>query len=98
MQSVFCASLRLPMTTRCGMNTRRQGTGFVIGFDTTHAGFRRLTAPMGVLKVSYDSAGFPTFLGMMEKNPYEPLFRKRMEYAFEQEWRSIRMLKDLEAN
>jgi len=73
-----------------------QGTGFVVGFDTTHAGFRKLTAPMGVLKVSYSSEGFSTFLGMMEKTPFEPLYRKQMEYSFEQEWRSLRLLKNLE--
>jgi hypothetical protein len=70
--------------------------GFVIGFDTTHAGFRQLTAPMGVSKVSYSSDGFPTFLGMMGKDAFEPLYRKRMEYSFEQEWRSIRLLKNLQ--
>lgn len=71
------------------------GRGFVLGFDTAHSGFGKLTAPQGVGKVSYD-AGFATFLGMMENAPFEPLFRKRVNYSFELEWRSIRMLKDLE--
>jgi hypothetical protein len=72
------------------------GSGFVLAFDTTHIGFRNLTSPRGVGKVSYNSEGFPTFLGMKEQSPYEPLFRKRTEYSYEQEWRSLRLLKDLE--
>lgn len=73
-----------------------KGVGFVIGFDTTHAEFRKLTAPMGVLKIFYSTEGFPTFLGMMQKNPFAPLYRKRMQYSYEQQWRSLRLLKDLE--
>lgn len=72
------------------------GAGFVVAFDTTHVGFAELTAPMGIRPVSYSDVGFATFLGMMENSPFEPLYRKRMDYSFEQEWRSIRLLKNLE--
>lgn len=73
-------------------------TGFVIGFDTAHPGFKHLAPPkFGVWgKVIYNSDGIPTFLGMMEKYPFEPLFRKRMQYSFEQEWRSLRLFKNLD--
>jgi hypothetical protein len=74
----------------------QSGTGFVISFDTTHEGFRKMTAPMSIHKVTYSGEGFPTFLGMVETNPFEPLYRKRLNYSYEQEWRSLRLLKDLE--
>jgi Protein of unknown function (DUF2971) len=74
----------------------QSGTGFVISFDTTHVGFRKMTAPMGIHKVTYSGEEFPTFLGMVETNPFEPLYRKRLNYSYEQEWRSLRLLKDLE--
>jgi hypothetical protein len=76
----------------------REGTGFVIGFDTTHPGFKAMTHPRGVGRVIYSAEGFPSFLGMLENNPYEPLFRKRPQYSYEQEWRSLRLLKDLESH
>jgi hypothetical protein len=85
-----------PDSERMWYEYASQDTGFVIGFDTTHVGFGKLTAPRSVGKVTYSGAGFPSFLGMLEKDPYEPLFRKRTEYSFEQEWRSLRLLKDLE--
>jgi len=72
------------------------GRGFVVAFDTTHIGFGKLTQPLGAGRVSYCDKAFATFLGMMENNVFEPLYRKRMKYSFEQEWRSIRLLKDLE--
>ena len=72
------------------------GSGFVAAFDTTHIGFRKLTTPLGMGRVSYSDNEFATFLGMMENNVFEPLYRKRMAYSFEQEWRSIRLLKGLE--
>jgi hypothetical protein len=72
------------------------GRGFVVAFDTSHNGFRKLTHPLGAGKVSYCDKAFATFLGMMENNVFDPLYRKRMKYSFEQEWRSIRLLKDLE--
>jgi hypothetical protein len=74
------------------------GASFVIAFDTSHPGFRALTKPTGVGIVTYSAEGFPSFLGMMEKDVFGPLFHKRLEYAFEKEWRSIRLLKDLEAH
>ena len=74
----------------------QNGCGFVVAFDTAHPGFRKITEPLGIRKVFYRDGGFETFLGMMEKSVFEPLYLKRMKYSFEQEWRSIRQLKDLE--
>jgi hypothetical protein len=70
--------------------------GFVIGFDTTHESFNALRLPGLFGRVSYSDAAFETFLGMMETEPLAPLFRKRMKYSFEREWRSIRQFKELE--
>jgi hypothetical protein len=70
--------------------------GFIVAFDTAHAGFRNLTEPRGVGKVSYSDRAFETFLGMIERNVFEPLYRKRMKYAYENEWRAIRLLTRLE--
>ena len=72
-------------------------TGFVIGFDTRHEGFRQMTHPRGIGEVIYSSEGFATFLGMIEADALAPLYRKRMPYSYEQEWRSLRFLSDLEA-
>jgi hypothetical protein len=74
----------------------QDGSGFAIAFDTAHPGFHEMTKPLGIRRVVYRDGGFQTFLGMMEKSIYEPLFLKRVKYSFEQEWRSIRLLKDLE--
>jgi hypothetical protein len=73
-------------------------TGFVIGFDTAHPEFKNLAPPKPGTwgKVLYSGEGIPTFLGMMERYPFEPLFRKRTKYLFEQEWRSLRLFKDLD--
>ncbi|MGB6483462.1 MAG: DUF2971 domain-containing protein [Candidatus Acidiferrales bacterium] len=70
--------------------------GFVIGFDTTHDSFNALRVPGLFGRVSYSDAAFETFLGMMETDFRAPLFRKRMRYSFEKEWRSIRQFKELE--
>ncbi len=91
--------LCLTATARCDQMWNEYadyGCGFVVAFDTTHAAFGKMTGPLGIRNVSYSDEGFATFLGMMEKSVFEPLYRKRMEYSFEQEWRSIRLLKDLE--
>jgi hypothetical protein len=76
------------------------GTGFIVGFDTTHDGFKQLVSPLGIQQVSYSDEEIETFLGMMErfmetKFP-EALYRKRVRFSFEREWRGVRLLKDLE--
>ena len=73
------------------------GKGFVVGFSTAHLGFGQLTSPGRIGKVSYSDEPFGTFLGILENEGIAPLFRKRTKYAFELEWRSIRMLQRLEA-
>lgn len=87
-----------PQSERMWNEYAQKGTGFVVVFDTTHAGFKQMTAPMGVHPVIYNGDGIPTFLGMIEKDPFEPLYRKRLHYSHEQEWRSLRFLKNLEAH
>ncbi len=73
------------------------GTGFVIGFDTGHAGFELLKTPGRLGKVSYSDAPFGSALGtLLNEDAAGAIFRKRMRYAFEREWRSIRMLRRLE--
>jgi hypothetical protein len=74
------------------------GKGFVVGFSTAHAGFGQLSSPGRIGKVSYSDEPFGSYLGILENEGVAPLFRKRMKYAFELEWRSIRMLKRLEHN
>src|SRR5262249_12122372 len=70
--------------------------GFVIGFDTTHASFDLLKTPGKIGKVSYSDVPYGTLLGTMETEGAATFFRKRMRYAFEQEWRTIRALYRLE--
>jgi hypothetical protein len=74
-----------------------EGTGFVFAFDTTHPDFRQWVSNPGRLgKVEYSDQPFGSFLGAMENEGAGTLFRKRMRYSFEAEWRSIRMLHRLE--
>jgi len=73
------------------------GKGFVVGFSTAHAGFGELSSPGKLGKVSYSDEPYGTYLGILENEGVAPLFRKRMKYAFELEWRSIRTLQRLEA-
>ena len=72
------------------------GLGFIIGFNTAHAGFGQLKVPGRIGKVSYSDEPFGTFLGTIEAGDVGGLFRKRLRYAYEREWRSIRFLRRLE--
>ena len=72
------------------------GKGFVVTFDTTHPGFDRLKTPGLIGRVSYNDEPFGTFLGAKETEGAGIFFRKRMQYSFEREWRSIRPLHRLE--
>jgi hypothetical protein len=66
-------------------------------FDTTHAGFERLTTPGRLGKVSYSDEPFGSAIGsLFNDDAIESFFRKRMKYEFEREWRSIRFLHRLE--
>jgi hypothetical protein len=53
---------------------------------------------MGIKAVVYGDGALPTFLAMMEQYPGLPLYLKRGDYSFEQEWRALRLFKDLEAH
>jgi hypothetical protein len=63
------------------------GRGFVVAFDTTKPSFNLLGSPGRFGKVEYTDKPIPSFL-----SGYGPgaLFRKRTQYEFEAEWRSIR--------
>jgi hypothetical protein len=87
-----------PHSERMWREYAAQGGGIVVGFDTEHEGFRKLTHPMGVRPVMYSDGALPTFLSMMEQYPFLPLYLKRGDYSFEKEWRSLRLFKDLESH
>jgi hypothetical protein len=72
------------------------GRGFAIAFDTAHAGFEQLKTPGKFGMVSYNYQSFGTVLRTLETEGFAALFRKRMKYAFEREWRGIRGLRRLE--
>ena len=71
--------------------------GFVVAFSTVHLSFGRLSSPGKLGKVSYADEPYGTYLGMVENEGVSFFFRKRLKYAFEREWRSIRALRRLEA-
>jgi len=71
--------------------------GFIIGFDTAHPGFHQLKGRGQIGKVSYSDEPIGSALGSLwNDDAVGALFRKRMKYAFEREWRSVRMLHRLE--
>lgn len=73
------------------------GKGFVIGFATAHPGFDQLKTPGRLGKVSYSDEPVGSALATFLENESAGLmFRKRMRYAFEKEWRTVRMLHRLE--
>lgn len=74
-----------------------KGAGFVVGFDTAHAGFDRLKTPGRLGKVSYSDERIGSALGsLFNDEAIGALFRKRMKYAFEREWRTVRLLRRLD--
>ncbi len=75
-----------------------KGTGFVIAFQTGNPGFERLRTPGKLGRVDYSDEPFGSYLGAAFEHGARTFYRKRMKYAFEQEWRCIRMLKHLERN
>jgi len=71
--------------------------GFMLGFDTTHKGFIQQLMPRGCLgTMSYSDEPFGSALGAMENEGAGVMFRKRVKYSFEREWRVVRLLKRLE--
>lgn len=65
------------------------GQGFVIGFDTRHPGFRLLWNPGRLGRVEYSDDPIESFVSEYGR---KVLFRKRTEYTYEAEWRSIRAM------
>jgi hypothetical protein len=88
---VFCLTER-PDSDQMWTGYADHARGFVIAFDTTHDGFDLLKTPGKIGKVAYSDVPYGTLLGTMEIEGAATFFRKRMHYAFEQEWRSIRAL------
>jgi hypothetical protein len=71
--------------------------GFVIGFDTGHAGLEQLKGRGQLGKVYYSDEPIGSALGSLwNDDGVGALFRKRIKYAFEREWRFIRMLQRLD--
>jgi hypothetical protein len=86
--AVFCLcenSLSRQMWGRYGGN----GKGFVVAFDTRHPTFALLKTPGLIGGVEYGDTPISSFLSEYGTSAF---FRKRMQYAFEAEWRSIRAL------
>jgi hypothetical protein len=72
------------------------GRGFVIGFDTSHPGFEQLKGRGRLGRVYYSDEPIGSALGSLwNDDGAGALFRKRIKYSFESEWRIIRMLKRL---
>lgn len=92
---VFCLT-ESPDCERMWTEYADNGKGFVIAFDTAQADFEQLRTPGKLGKVEYSDEPLGSFLGMMENQAAGIFFRKRMKYAFEAEWRSIRALTKLE--
>jgi hypothetical protein len=92
---VFCLT-EAPDCDRMWNEYADEGRGFVIAFDTALATFGQLTTPGRIGSVIYSDKVLETFLGAMETEGAATLFRKRMKYAFEREWRSLRLLSRLE--
>ena len=66
-----------------------KGTGFVVAFDTQHPTFNLLTRPGLIGGVEYSDEPISSFLGTYGTSSF---FRKRNQYSFESEWRSVRAL------
>jgi len=92
---VFCLT-EAPNCERMWEGHANNGRGFAIAFDTAHTGFEQLKTPGRFGKVSYSDQPFGTVLGTLETEGFGALFRKRMKYGFEREWRGIRGLSRLE--
>lgn len=66
------------------------GTGFVIAFNTQCKAFKALRSPGLIGKVEYSDEKVRSFLSAYGAGAF---FRKKNQYAFEAEWRSIRALR-----
>jgi len=85
---VFCLT-DAPDSEQMWQGYADNGRGFVISFDTAHPGFSLLTSPGRLGKVDYSDKPFGTFLGTFFSEGAGVFYRKRMKYAFENEWRQF---------
>jgi len=85
---VFCLT-DAPDSEQMWQEYADNGRGFVISFDTAHPGFSLLTSPGRLGKVDYSDKPFGTFLGTFFSEGAGVFYRKRMKYAFENEWRQF---------
>jgi hypothetical protein len=92
---IFCLT-EAPDNERMWAEYADNSRGFVLAFDTGHPTFTQLRTPGIFGKVEYSDMPFGTVLGALEHEGASGLFRKRNKYAFEGEWRSIRLLSALE--
>jgi hypothetical protein len=92
---VFCLT-DAPDSERMRREYADNGRGFIISFETAHPGFSLLTSPGHLGKVDYSDRPFGAFLDTYFSHGAGVFYRKRMKYAFEKEWRSIRGLDRLE--
>jgi hypothetical protein len=77
----------------------KNGTGFAIGFDPAHVAFDQLKGRGRFGKVSYNDEPIGSALGCLyNEEGVGALYRKRMNFAFEQEWRILRLLTRLESH
>jgi hypothetical protein len=91
----FCLT-EVPDSERMWAEYADKGKGVVIGFDTGHPGFIAQLMPRGRLgKMEYSDEPFGSALGAMEEQGAGVMFRKRLKYSFENEWRIVRLLKRL---
>ncbi len=86
MFGVLCLSDN-PLSASMWQQYAGNGTGFLVAFNTRHAAFNRLRSPGKLGKVEYSDQPITSFLAAYGANTF---FRKRTQYAFESEWRSIR--------
>jgi hypothetical protein len=76
----------------------KNGTGFAIGFDPAHIALDQLKGRGRFGKVLYSDDPIGSALGsLFNEEGIGALFRKRTNYAFEREWRIIRLLTRLES-
>jgi hypothetical protein len=93
----FCLT-EFPNSERIWTEYAAKSTGFVIGFDTAHPGFVQQLMPRGGLgKVEYCDEPVGSALGtILEEDAAGLMFRKRMKYSSEHEWRIVRLLHRLQ--
>ena len=86
--AVFCLCEN-SLSRRMWSQYAGNGEGFVVAFDTRKPAFTLLRNPGLIGGVEYSDAPISSFLGKYGASSF---FRKRMRYAFEVEWRSVRAL------